>query len=108
MPWWGTELHVAAFDAGENAATPQFAGSHIVAGGQGKEALGEPNWGVGDGEWGAKTLFFSSDRTGFSNVYRVTVESTHGGSEVAVSKVEPVLKEPVQADTQTPAWTLGK
>jgi dipeptidyl aminopeptidase/acylaminoacyl peptidase len=80
MPWDGTELWVAELDAlGEARA---------VAGGP-DEAILQPEWDA------AGVLHFSSDRTGWWNLYRL-----EGGEPVQLTKLD-------DAEIGAPAWVFG-
>jgi hypothetical protein len=63
MPWTGTELYVAEFKD-DSIANPKH-----VAGKSRVEGVGQPKWHE-DG-----TLFFTSDRTGFAQLYRLNSTS---------------------------------
>jgi dipeptidyl aminopeptidase/acylaminoacyl peptidase len=80
MPWDGTELRVADLDAIEDA--------RVVAGGP-DESVFQPEW-SSDGE-----LFFSSDRTGWWNLYRLA----DGGPEPLTGLDD--------AEIGYPAWLFG-
>jgi len=82
MPWDGTELWTASFDA-VGALGP----ATRVAGGT-PESAGQPEWSP-DG-----TLYFLSDESGWWNLYRWRAE-----------KVEPVL--PMEAEFAKTYWWVG-
>lgn len=63
MPFTGSELYVADWDNGAVANAKHIAGRAKV------EGVGQPKWHE-DG-----TLFFLSDRTGFTQIYRLTLDS---------------------------------
>jgi dipeptidyl aminopeptidase/acylaminoacyl peptidase len=84
MPWDDTTLHVA--DLGSEGLT----NVGVVAGGEGTaESAMEPRWGA-DG-----ALYFSSDRTGFWNLY------VRRGDETSA-----IL--PMDAEFAGPLWVLGQ
>ncbi len=83
MPWEGTEVWLADFDAGGGLANPRR-----VAGGA-DEALCQPRWSP-RGE-----LFVVSDRSGWWNLYRL------GGH-----KLEAVC--PMSAEFGQPMWVFGQ
>jgi dipeptidyl aminopeptidase/acylaminoacyl peptidase len=82
MPWDGTTLHSARLD--ESGAVADVT---EVAGGR-SESIFQPSWSP------AGQLFFTSDRTGFWNLYRV-----------ADGEIRAV--HPADADFGLPAWTFG-
>jgi hypothetical protein len=82
MPWDGTELYVAEFQADGSLGEPQF-----VAGGE-RESIFQPEWSP-DGR-----LYFVSDRSNWWNFYR-----WDGGA------VEAVL--PMEAEFGLPMWVFG-
>ncbi len=83
MPWDSTYLWLAQVDRDGAVSQPE-----LVAGGK-TESVCEPKWG-GDG-----TLYFSSDRTNWWNIYRLksdgTVENLH----------------PMAAELAYPHWVFG-
>jgi dipeptidyl aminopeptidase/acylaminoacyl peptidase len=83
MPWDACELHVA-----EIGADGSLAPSVKVAGGAG-ESIFQPAWSP------AGVLTFASDRSGFSNLYRVSSD----GAAVCVCAAE--------AEFATPLWVFG-
>jgi dipeptidyl aminopeptidase/acylaminoacyl peptidase len=87
MPWDGTELRVAEFNA-DGTLRP----SRLVAGGA-DESIYQPAWSP-DG-----TLYFVSDRTNWWNLYAER-DGTVGGSTVT-----PVL--PMDAEFAAPQWVFG-
>jgi hypothetical protein len=62
MPWTGSVLHVATWEAGK------LVSDTVISGQAGVESICQPRWGP-DG-----TLFFVSDKTGYWQLYRF-----HGG-----------------------------
>lgn len=78
MPWDGTELWVADFDAGAGLSQPVK-----IAGGP-AESIFQPEWGPGD------VLHWISDKTGWWNLYR-------GGAPLA----------PMNAEFGVPQWVFG-
>jgi dipeptidyl aminopeptidase/acylaminoacyl peptidase len=82
MPWDGTELWVA-----DIAADSSLVRARLVAGGN-TESIFQPGWSP-DG-----TLYFTSDRTGWWNLYRVD------GTNIV-----PVC--PMDAEFGRPMWALG-
>ena len=88
MPWDDTRLLVGRLE--QNALVEL----QVVAGGPG-EAVAEPQWDL-DG-----TLYFLSDRSGWSNLYRWRGASS-AGAGVAV---EPVTA--LDAELGGPLWSLG-
>ncbi|KAJ5191726.1 uncharacterized protein N7498_010711 [Penicillium cinerascens] len=59
MPWTGSELHIADWDAAGPTNAKHIAGKAAV------EGVGQPKWHE-DG-----SLFFTTDRTGFAQLYRL-------------------------------------
>ena len=82
MPWDGTELWVAEFSPDGSLNQPRQ-----VAGGQ-AESIFQPEWSAGG------TLYFTSDRTGWWNLYRCNE-----------NRVEAVC--PMEAEFGQPQWTFG-
>ncbi len=82
MPWQGTELWLAEFDAAGVLANPR-----LVAGGL-DEAVCQPEWSPGS------VLHFVSDRSGWWNLYRQDGATTRALCERA-------------AEFATPHWTFG-
>ncbi len=83
MPWDGTELRVADLADGVAANVRTLLGSTT-------ESVLQPEWASDD------TLFVSSDRSGFWNLYRVGVDDS---SVVAL--------HPLEADVGGALWQLG-
>ncbi len=83
MPWDGTELFVADIEAGGAVS-----GARRVAGGA-EESIIEPRWSP------SGLLHFSSDRSGFWNLYRVEPD----GSERALTSLE-------DGEIGFPSWTF--
>jgi dipeptidyl aminopeptidase/acylaminoacyl peptidase len=86
MPWDGTELRVAAFDA---AAGRLRADPRTVAGGA-EESIFQPEWSP-DG-----ALLFASDRSDWWNLYRAAAD---GGEAVALA--------PMDAELGLPQWLFN-
>jgi dipeptidyl aminopeptidase/acylaminoacyl peptidase len=82
MPWDGCELWVAAFD---DTGVPQH--PRLVAGGP-HESIFQPSWSADS------VLHFSSDRTGWWNIYRCT-----DGDVVPLA--------PMDAECGGPQWVFG-
>jgi dipeptidyl aminopeptidase/acylaminoacyl peptidase len=82
MPWDGCELWVAALDA---AGAPQDA--RLVAGGA-AESIFQPSWSA------ESVLHFTSDRTGWWNLYRADA-----------SGITPLA--PMEAECGLPQWVFG-
>jgi dipeptidyl aminopeptidase/acylaminoacyl peptidase len=82
MPWDGTTLHTASFD--DSGALVDVAD---IAGGR-TESIFQPTWSP------AGVLHFTSDRTGFWNIYRF-----RGGAAERAHAAD--------ADFGLPAWTFG-
>ncbi len=95
MPWDGTELCVAHLNPGEvgpSLAHPRVVAGrpHLAPGGHGDgESVSQPRW-AADG-----SLWFISDRTGWSNLYR------EAGGEV-VPKVQ------TEAEIGMPQWIFNQ
>jgi dipeptidyl aminopeptidase/acylaminoacyl peptidase len=84
MPWDGTELCVATFDA-----DGRLGPARVVAGGR-DESVFQPTWSP-DGR-----LYFVSDRSGWWNLYRLA-------DGVRVERVT----EPIAAEFGEPQWVFG-
>ncbi len=82
MPWDGTELWVGELEAGTVVRARQVAGGP-------DEAVSQPEWSP------SSELYFLSDRSGRSNLYRVTAT----GAEVEVGG---------DFDIAGPMWVLGQ
>ncbi|CAK7212086.1 hypothetical protein SBRCBS47491_001353 [Sporothrix bragantina] len=77
MPWAGTELYVANWDA--STGTVLRENKRLVSGKAGIESICQPRWGI-DG-----SLFYVNDKSGFWQLYRFNGEdSTH----IALSGLE--------------------
>jgi dipeptidyl aminopeptidase/acylaminoacyl peptidase len=88
MPWDGTELWVAPVQAdGKLGSAQQVAGGEF-------ESVFQPEWSA-DGK-----LYFVSDRTGWWNLYRVSIASP--GGELGV--VEPLCEK--AAEFGLPQWVF--
>ncbi len=83
MPWDGTQLRTARV-----AADGTCGDWELVAGSEAESVL-QPEW--IDNE----SMYFSTDRTGFWNVYRAQIGH------------EPIAVRPADADTGGPLWRLG-
>ncbi len=83
MPWDGTELWLADYDAEEGS----LANECLVAGGV-RESIYQPEWSP------AGELLFVSDRSGWWNLYR-----HHNGTSEAL--------HPLDAEFGQPQWLLG-
>ena len=115
MPWWSTQIHVAAFDpvtkrvVGESTILPKASG---VTGRKddGKEVMQQPGWLP---TFGAEptteneTLFFTSDRTGWIQLYSIKVSPKSDGT-LAVTRPDLAIKKPVEAEMQYPSWLLSR
>jgi dipeptidyl aminopeptidase/acylaminoacyl peptidase len=89
MPWDGTELWVA-----ELAGDGSISGERLVAGGP-DESILQPLWSP-SGE-----LWFASDRTGWYNLYAVTVDGSSAG------KPQPCPLEAREAEFAAVPWVFG-
>ena len=87
MPWDATELWVGRLDLVDGVA--HLADPRREAGGAG-ESLVQPEWGR------HASLFVSSDRTGWWNVYRVD----------GIDRLSPVMA--VDAEVSLPMWVFGQ
>lgn len=100
MPFWATELWVAAFDYEKMA----LSAISPVSGQEGGAITAQPVWLRGSS---SNCLLFTSDaQNGFSLPYKVNIQGDcitglHLGS------TEPLLKAPVEADFIKPPWTLN-
>ncbi|KAJ0426902.1 hypothetical protein BJY00DRAFT_271122 [Aspergillus carlsbadensis] len=81
MPWTGSILHVAEWEAGR-VLTEMETGITVVAGRAGVEIICQPRWGP-DG-----TLFFVSDRTGFWQLYRWSDTGSGAARELRMIKLK--------------------
>ncbi|PWN54376.1 hypothetical protein IE53DRAFT_359272 [Violaceomyces palustris] len=107
MPFWGTELWVARFVA-EAGSPPRIVDPRPVGGTEGNEVLQQPVWSIPEDHQAHSTLFFTSDRTGFANIYKVDLEvSEDERIPFSVSKPLPVLSDKAAIDFQPPCWTLN-
>jgi Tol biopolymer transport system component len=88
MPWTGARVYVAKWDNG------QVADVRLVAGVPEKESVSQPRWGV-DG-----TLYFTSDRSGYWQLYRYKVDRLEV-QRLALQGLEDV-------EFSQPDWRLGK
>jgi Tol biopolymer transport system component len=88
MPWTGARVYVAKWDGGKVADVRH------VAGVPEKESVSQPRWGL-DG-----TLYFTSDRSGYWQLYRYSLESAE------VQRL--ALKGLEETEFSQPDWKLGK
>ena len=94
MPWDGTELCVARL-AVDGDGAPTLIGEPVVVAGGADESVVGPEW---DGEG---QLWFSSDRSGWWNLYCVADPAGPGDDGV------PVVVAPVDAEIGGPRWVGG-
>jgi hypothetical protein len=107
MPWWDTEAWVARFDEATSGQKATLVDAKAIAGTNGGESVQHPIWLPRRTSYnGPDTLVFTSDRTSFSNPYKVTVERS--GAGLVLGKIKPILQSPLQADFIKPQWTMGK
>ncbi|CAO1632120.1 unnamed protein product [Sympodiomycopsis kandeliae] len=104
MPFWATEVWAARF-VDEPSASPHLVGPQSLAGAKGEEVVHHPIWLPKSQSSAADTLILTSDRTGFSNPYKVAVKSKHDG--ITIKPLEAVLRVPLEADFHAPPWLLG-
>jgi dipeptidyl aminopeptidase/acylaminoacyl peptidase len=91
MPWDGTELWVAHVNKSGDLTAPLR-----VAGG---ESIYQPGWSP-DGE-----LYFTSDRTGWWQIYRAQPQAPQGASSWTI---QPVLADPpARTEFGRPQWVFG-
>lgn len=122
MPWWDTEVRVAKFDVqartvvGESVSVKKRAlkkGSNSSGETDEGEVLQQPRWlpaFSGDKNAAGKhQLYFTSDRTGFANLYSVTVQQgrSSGAHSFTLSEPEVVAQQVLQEDMHQPAWVLS-
>lgn len=103
MPWWGTQLWVARF-LFQEGKPPVVAEARLVAGSK-MQVAQMPVWAPTDDN-GDAALYFSSDETGFANLYEVRVRA-EGEESLRVSERLGLLKVPEQSAFQQPAWKLN-
>ena len=89
MPWDGTELWVADLVESE-VGVLAVQNPQLVAGGV-NESIFQPEWSP-DGK-----LYFVSDRTGWWNLYRASVEN--------LQEIQPIY--PLEAEFGLPQWVFG-
>jgi len=108
MPWWDTEVRVAKFDlntraiVGEGVAVKR---AQKQGSGDDGEAVQQPRWMPAFGDAGRHELYFTSDRTGFANLYSVDVQES--GRKLELSEPRLVAEEILQEDMHQPAWVLS-
>ncbi|KAG9044718.1 hypothetical protein FS837_007660 [Tulasnella sp. UAMH 9824] len=88
MPWEGSELVVADFDA----SSVSVSNPSVIAGKPGDESINEAFWASN------KTLVYLSDKSGFYNPWKYDVGSRSSS---------PILPKPAEKDYAEPAWLLG-
>ncbi|MGW6015474.1 prolyl oligopeptidase family serine peptidase [Streptomyces sp. NPDC055210] len=93
MPWDGTELLVAEVGSDGSLGEPR-----TVAGGP-EEAIAQADWGR-DG-----SLLYSSDRTGWWNLYRASGDGTEGDGTAGEP---PFLLCNREQEFGGPLWTVGR
>lgn len=97
MPFWATELWVAAFDR----EAVSLGGSQSVEGSQGGTVVQSPVW-LDD-----HSLVFTSDaQSGFSLPYKVAVHAD-ASRGIKVGPIKALLRHNIDADFVKPAWTLN-
>lgn len=100
MPFWATELCVAAFDQQRRVLNS----TQSISGREGGAITQNPIW-LPDRQ--VNTLVFSSDsENGFSLPQLVEIQQDASGV-VNVGNVTPVLRAEMKADFIKPAWTLN-
>ncbi|CAO1615905.1 unnamed protein product [Parajaminaea phylloscopi] len=100
MPFWASELWVAAFDPEQRSLGPHSA----VAGQKGRAVISHPLW-LRDGA--DNVLVYTDDsENGFSLPTRVNV-SSGADHTVQVSQHSPLLRHALEADLIKPPWTLN-
>jgi dipeptidyl aminopeptidase/acylaminoacyl peptidase len=87
MPWVGTTLSIVRLDDDDGMA----AGAPLVIAGGERESVFQPEWSADGTE-----LFFVSDRTGWWNLYRCSLET------LQVSAIKPM-----DAEFGQPQWVFG-
>lgn len=97
MPFWATELWVAKFVL-ENDQ-PSFAVDKKVCGNNTDEVARHPVWANSD------TLYFTRDNSGFSNPWKVSINSDKTNLEI--NNLKPLLAKPFEGDFSSPPWSLG-
>jgi dipeptidyl aminopeptidase/acylaminoacyl peptidase len=96
MPWDGTELWTA-----ELAGDGSVSGERLVAGGP-DESILQPLWSP-SGE-----LWYASDRTGWYNLYAVSVDGNAGAvADQSVGKPQPCPLETREAEFAAVPWVFG-
>ncbi|PWN21138.1 alpha/beta-hydrolase [Microstroma glucosiphilum] len=106
MPWWDAETWVARFDETTSDHKASLVDAKPIAGTKGGESVQHPIWLPRPaGHTGPDTLLFTSDRTSFSNPYKITVEKS--GAGLSLGEIKPILPSPLKADFIRPQWTMG-
>ncbi|KAJ5758229.1 uncharacterized protein N7511_006923 [Penicillium nucicola] len=88
MPWTGARVYVAKWNNG------QVTDVRLVAGVPEKESISQPRWGVDN------TLYFTSDRTGYWQLYRFKADGQEEAQRLALRGLEKV-------EFSQPDWRLG-
>lgn len=112
MPFWDTDLVVVSFDLDRRATGSYRAQVQKEPCSPHGEVLQQPKWQpasptsllAGDGN--PEKLYFTSDRTQFSNLYWVQVSQYSG--QLELSRPQLGIEKVLEADVQQPAWLLGR
>lgn len=93
MPWEGATLFYADVKLGDK---PKLTHAVEVAGKANAISVTQPLWGLNESK---DKLFFSSDKTGFQNIW--VVDTGKQGAEAQLAH------KPLEQDFSTPMWSLG-
>lgn len=114
MPFWNTELWVAKFDTAALVSSDSSSHQGLLSqktmirrfDPSKREVIHQPLWNLDPNH--SNRLFYTSDRTGYSNLYFLDVQSTEDSTQLKITESKSVLSEVVETDFQDPAWTLNK
>ncbi|KAJ7641457.1 Alpha/Beta hydrolase protein [Roridomyces roridus] len=87
MPWEGSELYVANF----NADTVEIGTPTHIAGEKKTKSISYPAWATNE------TLIFTCDESGYQNPWKYDSKNA-----------SPIFSEPLEQDFGEPAWVLGR
>ncbi len=106
MPWWDSQVHVARFDLEQKNTVGKSVALPRAKTPDGGEVQQQPRWQPRKTtQSGADTLFFTSDRTGFSNLHKVDIKVS--ADSIQASEPKLLTSEPVSADMHQPLWILS-
>lgn len=98
MPFFATELWVAELIIDADSKEARILNEKLLGTKGADEVVQSPVWADDS------TLIFSSDRTGYANLYKVTVNIDNG---LHLSTPKTIYHAPIKSEFNAPAWTLN-